>query len=166
MAIGVDLPARKPSNRLDQPLLLRPAQSNAMSYNPSPHIAGAGLPPTDTANNHSSEDHLDLHSTVPGQAPLPSPHQQAKQKRRPSKGKIPPEIRRSSSTPHMHNLGLTTSGELSPTDKRRNKLGYHRTSVACGKYQALTFLSRPSQVTNQKLYRTLSTEENQMSSCK
>lgn len=137
MAIGVHLPARKSSYRLDQPLLLPSAHSNAMTYNSSTLIPGPGLPQTDIANNRSSEEGLDLHPIMSGQAPLPSPHQRSKQKRRPSKVKVPPEIRRSSSTPHMHNLGLTTSGELSPTDKRRNKLGYHRTSVACGKYQAL-----------------------------
>ncbi len=54
-------------------------------------------------------------------------------RRRLSKVKALPEIRRSLSTPHMRSLALGESGALSPTsDKRRNKLGYHRTSVACG----------------------------------
>ncbi|KAF2794092.1 hypothetical protein K505DRAFT_31076 [Melanomma pulvis-pyrius CBS 109.77] len=132
MAIGVDLPARKSASRLDQPLLGRPGQSSAMSYHPSPHISGPGLPSADTVNIPSSEERFDRHPTLPGQGLITSPHQHSNKKRRPSKGKVPPEIRRSSSTPHMHNLALSTSGELSPTDKRRNKLGYHRTSVACG----------------------------------
>jgi hypothetical protein len=53
-------------------------------------------------------------------------------KRRATKGRIPAEIRRSASTPHIRGLALSDSSALSPTDKRRNKLGYHRTSVACG----------------------------------
>lgn len=58
-------------------------------------------------------------------------------KRKALKGKIPAEIKRSASTPHIRGLALSDSSGLSPTqqssaDKRRNKLGYHRTSVACG----------------------------------
>lgn len=61
------------------------------------------------------------------------PHVHPNKKRRSSKSKVPAEIRRSASTPHMRSLGLSDGVPLSPTDKRRNKLGYHRTSVACGK---------------------------------
>jgi hypothetical protein len=53
-------------------------------------------------------------------------------KRRAMKGKVPAEIRRSASTPHIRALAHSDPSALSPTDKRRNKLGYHRTSVACG----------------------------------
>ncbi|EON66391.1 hypothetical protein W97_05488 [Coniosporium apollinis CBS 100218] len=65
---------------------------------------------------------------VDGSAPQVHPNK----KRRSSKSKVPAEIRRSASTPHMRSLGLSDGVPLSPTDKRRNKLGYHRTSVACG----------------------------------
>jgi hypothetical protein len=54
-------------------------------------------------------------------------------KRKASKAKVPSDLRRSASTPHIRGVALTDSGPLSPTsEKRRNKLGYHRTSVACG----------------------------------
>ncbi|KAF2404587.1 hypothetical protein EJ06DRAFT_211078 [Trichodelitschia bisporula] len=55
-------------------------------------------------------------------------------KRRPSKVQITSEVRRSASTPQIRGLAEKDSGMGSPTaaDKRRNKLGYHRTSVACG----------------------------------
>ena len=53
-------------------------------------------------------------------------------KRRSLKHRLPAEIKRSVSTPHMRGLALSDNGGTSPTDKRRNKLGYHRTSVACG----------------------------------
>lgn len=55
-------------------------------------------------------------------------------KRKASKTKTPTELRRAVSTPHIRNLAIGEPGGISPTtaDKRRNKLGYHRTSVACG----------------------------------
>lgn len=83
---------------------------------------------------HSSDSPTIFDPSISGHTTSTSPLQQAHKKRRPSKGKIQTDIRRSSSTPHMRNLALQNSGELSPTtqDKRRNKLGYHRTSVACG----------------------------------
>lgn len=59
-------------------------------------------------------------------------HAQSAKKRRASKGKIPSEIRRSASSPHIRGMAIPEVG--SPTaDKRRSKLGYHRTAVACGK---------------------------------
>ena len=54
-------------------------------------------------------------------------------RRRLSKGKTYPNLKKSLSTPHMRSVALAENGALSPTtDKKRNKLGYHRTSVACG----------------------------------
>ncbi|KAF2083230.1 hypothetical protein K490DRAFT_70020 [Saccharata proteae CBS 121410] len=55
-------------------------------------------------------------------------------KRRSSKGTHSPEVKKTSSIPHMRPLALADNGPVSPLsqDKRRNKLGYHRTSVACG----------------------------------
>jgi hypothetical protein len=56
-------------------------------------------------------------------------------KRRVSKGRLPTEIRRSASTPQIRSIATSEGAQISPTaDKRRNKLGYHRTSVACGEY--------------------------------
>ncbi|KAF2458106.1 hypothetical protein BDY21DRAFT_213454 [Lineolata rhizophorae] len=56
----------------------------------------------------------------------------ASSKRRKST-KVPAELARSVSTPHMRGLAQAESGATSPTtNKQRNKLGYHRTSVACG----------------------------------
>lgn len=54
-------------------------------------------------------------------------------KRKASKGKLPSDLKRSQSTPHIRGLAMSDTSAISPTiDKRRNKLGYHRTSVACG----------------------------------
>ena len=42
-------------------------------------------------------------------------------------------LKRSASTPNVRGLSHGDSG-MTLAEKRRNKLGYHRTSVACGKY--------------------------------
>lgn len=55
----------------------------------------------------------------------------AARRRRSSKGSIMSSLKRSVSTPSVRGLAIGESG-MSMADKRRNKLGYHRTSVACG----------------------------------
>lgn len=128
MAIGVERRAKTVAAKLDQPLLLQPA-SNAMPYNPLAQSPDASFPVPETTTPGVVEDRSGYYAARPGEA---SP-QLLKQRRRASKEKTA-TIRRSSSTPHMRNLPLGTPSDLSPTgDKRRNKLGYHRTSVACGK---------------------------------
>ncbi|KAF1966283.1 hypothetical protein BU23DRAFT_487235 [Bimuria novae-zelandiae CBS 107.79] len=132
MAVGVDHRAKKVAAKLDHALLLQPI-SNAMSYNPLVQTPSSGFPvPETTTLPGNAEDHPEYNSAQTDHAVEVSPQQQLLKKRRASKDK-PSIIRRSSSTPHMRNLALGTTNELSPSgDKRRNKLGYHRTSVACG----------------------------------
>lgn len=128
MAVGVDRTVAKPSI-INQGFYLHSgseAMSNSLSTAPS-----VGYPAV-TEHRHSSaprpvecerpehELEIQIHTGSPSLLD---------RKRRSSKTK---EIRRSSSTPHMRNLAINNAGELSPTaDKRRNKLGYHRISVAC-----------------------------------
>ncbi|KAF2622629.1 hypothetical protein BU25DRAFT_207228 [Macroventuria anomochaeta] len=132
MAVGTDRRAKKTASRLDQPLPLQPVR-NVMSFNPPDHSAGVDGPAPEPTSVHSPTDHLDLKNNLTGPESTIQTHQHPSKKRRSSKSKIPGELRRSTSTPHMRNLALGTSGELSPTsNKARNKLGYHRTSVACG----------------------------------
>ncbi|KAL8636415.1 MAG: hypothetical protein Q9228_006184 [Teloschistes exilis] len=57
----------------------------------------------------------------------------AARRRRMSKGSMSSSLKRSASTPNVRGLIASENG-LSMADKRRNKLGYHRTSVACGRY--------------------------------
>lgn len=61
------------------------------------------------------------------EAPLPSPTGSNRQKRRSSKIKAGKQISRSSSTPHMREPLMSDS----EADKKRNKLGYQRISIAC-----------------------------------
>jgi len=135
MAVGVvEHRVSKAVSRANQPSSRsRPSQGNDMSYDPLSLRSGVVFPVTESVVLSSSIHSSSQDPTNPGEGTVSSSQSQVNKKRRPSKGKGPPEIRRSSSTPHMHNLALASSGELSPTaDKRRNKLGYHRTSVACG----------------------------------
>lgn len=132
MAVGTDRRAKKTASRLDQPLSVQPV-SNVMSFHPQEHSPGVNGPIPEPTSIHSPTDSLDFKNTFSGPDSAAQAHQQASKKRRSSKNKLPGELRRSTSTPHMRNLALSNSGDLSPTNnKARNKLGYHRTSVACG----------------------------------
>lgn len=134
MAVGTERRAKKTASRLEQSLLLQPLQS-AMSFNLSNRDSGLSRPhAADTTSTPSPTDRLEsAQGPLSGQESSHSHHHSSK-KRRSSKSKVPGELRKSSSTPHMRHLPLGTPGELSPTsNKPRNKLGYHRTSVACGK---------------------------------
>ncbi|KIW09602.1 uncharacterized protein PV09_00471 [Verruconis gallopava] len=52
-------------------------------------------------------------------------------KRKASKSR-PNDLRRSASTPHLGKTSQSDAGVMSPTnEKKRNKLGYHRSSIAC-----------------------------------
>ncbi|KAL9013686.1 MAG: hypothetical protein Q9173_001634 [Seirophora scorigena] len=70
---------------------------------------------------------------VPSQQPMSraSVSLAAARRRRSSKGAMVSSIKRSASTPNVRGL-VTGESSMSLADKRRNKLGYHRTSVACG----------------------------------
>jgi hypothetical protein len=113
----------------------RGAILHKMSYQTTePPVTGthmASVPST------SQDDHQ---APRVGEGIVPTGSESGLKKRRAMKGKVPAEIRRSASTPHIRGLALSESSALSPTDKRRNKLGYHRTSVACGTSHRLDLL--------------------------
>lgn len=133
MAVGTERRAKKTASRLEHTLLLQPI-GKAMTFHPPNRSPGVGASVADSTSTSSPTDRLDFNSTLTGQESILQHQHQSSKKRRHSKSKIPGELRRSTSTPHMRNLALGNSGELSPTSgKPRNKLGYHRTSVACGK---------------------------------
>lgn len=132
MAVGTDRRAKKTASRLDRPLPLQPV-SNVMSFKPSNHSPGVDGFGPEITSAQSPTDHLEFKNILAGPDHTINAPQQSSKKRRSSKSKVPGELRRSTSTPHMRNLALAQPGELSPTsNKARNKLGYHRTSVACG----------------------------------
>ena len=132
MAVGVERRTKNIATKLDNVLLLQ-AASNAMSYHPLVQTPSSGFPVLERTASGRVEDPTDSFSSQTDLAVEASQQQLLLKKRRASKDKTS-IIRRSSSTPHMRNLALGTAGDLSPTgEKRRNKLGYHRTSVACGK---------------------------------
>jgi hypothetical protein len=137
MAVGVVRPAKSSLFTTDSSLPLLPA-GNDMSFHPPDHSPDAATPMPDATLTQPPVSHLEFRNTLAGQdqhshSPSPS-HLLSSKKRRTSRSKAPGELRRSTSTPHMRNMALGVSGDLSPTSsKARNKLGYHRTSVACGK---------------------------------
>lgn len=133
MAVDTERRAKKTASRLEHALLSQPV-TTAMSYDPSNHSPEVSAHVPDSDSVQSPVDHAQSRSTMTGQELNTTSHQLSSKKRRSSKSKVPGELRRSTSTPHMRNLALGNSGDLSPTsNKPRNKLGYHRTSVACGK---------------------------------
>ncbi|KAI9809282.1 MAG: hypothetical protein M1825_002573 [Sarcosagium campestre] len=78
---------------------------------------------------------LDLEA-FPGRLPPPplSSIVPIHRRRRSTKNSMPAIVKRSASTPNVRAQALAdaASMSMSAADKRRNKLGYHRTSVACG----------------------------------
>lgn len=133
MAVSTERRAKKTANRLEHALLSQPV-ANAMSFEPSDKTPEVGARVTDSPALTSPLDHSHPPALLNGHDQSAQIQQASSKKRRSSKSKVPSELRRSSSTPHMRNLALGASGDLSPTsNKARNKLGYHRTSVACGK---------------------------------
>jgi hypothetical protein len=146
MAVDTERRAKKTAARLEHSLLLQPVTTD-MSYSPPNHSPEDSVHITDDNFIQSPVGRLHSKSTVTGEAP--STHHLSSKKRRSSKSKVPGELRRSTSTPHMRNLALGNSGDLSPTsNKPRNKLGYHRTSVACGRLNVLQSCRRLALLTD------------------
>lgn len=71
---------------------------------------------------------------------------QTKRKRSPEKT---PSQKPSKMIKKSHSTPMMAPGSVSPTDsdKKRNKLGYHRTSVACGKFIPVGVVSCRPQLT-------------------
>ena len=89
---------------------------------------------TNALDSRSSPTTLNNTTSLPSQTDMPliPTHINTGRRRKSSKGSLGAIIKRSVSTPNVRGLA---SGEvaMSLAEKRRNKLGYHRTSVACGK---------------------------------
>ena len=79
--------------------------------------------------------------------------------RRRSSTKVP-GLKRAVSSPNVRGEASGESMPLSPLDKKRNKLGYHRTAVACGMKQ---FLPK-NHVDNIDKFRSLSQKKDPMHS--
>jgi hypothetical protein len=69
--------------------------------------------------------------SIPGGINMPT-GAPAAPRRRSSKGHQSGIVKRSASSPNVRSLSTGSDTTLSLSEKRRNKLGYHRTSVACG----------------------------------
>lgn len=94
-------------------------------------------PPFDTGADPSEVQFVYTEGAAAGDGMPPPPVASASssgKKRKPSRPKFPTELRRPASTPQIRGVAQPEQSPLaSPnSEKRRNKLGYHRTSVACG----------------------------------
>jgi len=58
----------------------------------------------------------------------------AKEKRHTKTASLVVDVKRSSSSPQIHGMVQGSDSSSPPGDKRRNKLGYQRTTIACGMY--------------------------------
>lgn len=92
-----------------------------------------------TYNNTSEQtssplplDSLRLLSSSQSNMPMVAAPLGTTRRRRLSKGTTGAVIKRSASTPNVRGLAASEAA-MSLADKRRSKLGYHRTSVACGR---------------------------------
>ena len=79
--------------------------------------------------HHHTGDGSQSNSPALSQAPSPGHHNRA------AAGTARPgKIKRATSTPNVRGQASADAAALAlSAEKRRNKLGYHRTSVACGK---------------------------------
>ena len=89
-------------------------------------------------------------SSLPSQQPLSHPvppmtASSAPQRRRKTAKHSLSSLKRSASTPNVRG-----DAGMSMADKRRNKLGYHRTSVACGTYLSPDVTGDPLKVVVQQ----------------
>jgi hypothetical protein len=90
--------------------------------------------------NHLSEEHTQPNSPADAKPSSPSP-----KSRGTSAGSKSAKIRRSMSTPNVRGQSTADAAALAlSAERRRNKLGYHRTSVACGKNKFYFSLSKCS----------------------
>lgn len=104
------------------PLRLLHAHANAPEILPSPFQP----PPFDqkTAGPSSSQSNM----------PPLTPALSARRRRSSVKSVVPAAIKRSASTPNVRGPVAADAG-MSLAEKRRNKLGYQRISIACGRFE-------------------------------
>lgn len=118
-------------------------------------ISSASASTEHLPSNYSQELHGIGNVFTHPPPPLPG----SQKRRRPSKFGMPSIIKRSASTPNIRGQAAADAAALA--EKRRNKLGYHRTSVACGEHCPLgallssasnTVLLRPLPKTQDKMF--------------
>ena len=96
-----------------------------------PDLMNSGLP----HDEHNSSSH-------PHDLPFQSAVANANRRRKSLKGPVGSVIKRSASSPNVRGMSSASESAAALAEKRRNKLGYHRTSVACGEYHLTVGLVR------------------------
>lgn len=107
---------------------------NALYYNTTP------LEPTSVIPMYEHTTNSDQSPVIPGESPVESPVEY-KYHGSTSSAKVS-KMKRSTSTPNVRSHADNDAANMAiAADKRRNKLGYHRTSVACGKYDQRVWIN-------------------------
>jgi len=120
--VGAVLPPFCPASSWDM--------SEASSIQSSPKAAVSQPQPRIPSK---SEPQLALQSVTSSLAPGHLHPGGLQTDRSPSAESLQSEVRRSASIPQIRGIHPKKTGTISsPTDKRRNKLGYQRSSMACG----------------------------------
>ncbi|KAH8814174.1 hypothetical protein F5882DRAFT_485699 [Hyaloscypha sp. PMI_1271] len=102
---------------------------NSMSYQYPLPSSGLDAPPSMIPSYH----HPPLDHTQPASPAQAKPRSPSLKKETSSASSKSAKIKRSMSTPNVRGPATAEAAALAlSADKRRNKLGYHRTSVACG----------------------------------
>lgn len=110
-----------------------PNQIPSMAYPYHPMNPGLDQNMMSSYNHHTES--LRSHSPLHGQGPSPSNRDLEASSL--SKSSKDSRAKRSMSTPNIRTSTNTDAAAVALiNDKRRNKLGYHRTSVACGKLRS------------------------------
>ena len=102
--------------------------SNRLSHNHYLPSTTAFIREEPPSLNATSQDDISRAASSKSEAPLHSPTTTGTKKRR-SRSKGRKQISRSFSTPQLRDAAMSDSD----SDKKRNKLGYQRISIACGK---------------------------------
>jgi hypothetical protein len=128
------------------------------------------MPEIDMQDGHSDFESTSPTDSAPSASYYHTPtlsHSSAgiAKRRKNSKVKMSPILKRAASTPQLNGLSVSESGGLSPSalDKRRNKLGYQRISIACCEYTTNQLRFTETHILT--VTSSLQTQKDQMRAC-
>lgn len=103
----------------------------SMSYQYPPPSSGL-----ENSSNLISEYHNPALEHIRPQSPARIKPESPIIKSRAGAGAKSAKVKKSMSTPNVRGQAAADAAALASAEKRRNKLGYHRTSVACGMFRS------------------------------
>lgn len=134
MAVSVQAPFHSKSGMWvtdDQPTAFSSIDSDAISIMAYQYPTGTSS--MQPSNIIPTYHHLPGEHIQPSSPADSAPLSPGSRNRGISSGSKAAKVKRSMSTPNVRGQSASDAALALSADKRRNKLGYHRTSVACGK---------------------------------